>query len=487
MAYQTAYLKTFFPNQYMAAFLTFESAANKVSEWIPYLEDCRRTRFVEPSTGKVIKTGVEVRPPDVNLSDADFTVVYGPDEPRTAGAGHVRFGLGAIKGAGEKAIEATIAERSGAAKKSPDEQGTACPTGTRVPFTSMFDFCERVLARGNGILNKATIEALVRCGAFDSIHGRNNRAAMVATIEQAVSAGQKAAADKASGQGALFGFGGGFDEPKSKSRDAGAGSGAGGSGTPLAKAAPWTEAESLANEKEVLGFYISSHPLDTWKSWYSVFATANTATAKDMPQDTRVILPGLVQSLRQLVVKTGRSAGQKMAIVTFEDTFGAVEAVVFTDAFAKYAHLLDPNSAGVVFLLGRLDRSRGDAQVIVERVVPIDGVPVLPGRLQLILDDNRLNGSGTSALKAVAEIVKPKSNAGPAGFPLELVVLSGQTAATLQADPRMRVGLDPVMVREVEDQIGPGTVRVVNGVTAEAEKGNARPWEGKRWGAEVGG
>lgn len=109
----------------------------------------------------------------------------------------------------------------------------------------------------------------------------------------------------------------------------------GGSGTPLAKATPWTEAESLANEKEVLGFYISSHPLDTWKSWYSVFATANTATAKDMPQDTRVILPGLVQSLRQLVVKTGRSAGQKMAIVTFEDTFGAVEAVVFTDAFAS--------------------------------------------------------------------------------------------------------------------------------------------------------
>lgn len=113
-------------------------------------------------------------------------------------------------------------------------------------------------------------------------------------------------------------------------------------------------------------------------------------------------------------------------------------------------------------------------------------MPVLPGRLQLILDDNRLNGSGAAALKAVAEIVKPKSAAGPSGFPLELVVLSGQTAATLQADPRMRVGLDPAMVREVEDQIGPGTVRVVNGVTAEAEKGNARPWEQKKRGAEVG-
>src|SRR5690606_16582114 len=76
VAYQTAYLKTYFPNQYMAAFLTFESGAQKVSEWVPYLEDCRRTRFIN---GKV---GVEVRPPDVNLSQADFAVVFDDGEPR---------------------------------------------------------------------------------------------------------------------------------------------------------------------------------------------------------------------------------------------------------------------------------------------------------------------------------------------------------------------------------------------------------------------
>src|SRR6185295_19260830 len=126
VAYQTAYLKTYFPNQYMAAFLTYESQANKVSEWIPYLEDCRRTRFVDAETGAQIKVGVEVRPPDVNLSKADFTVVFEEKEPHTAHSGHIRFGLKAIKGSGDKAVDAIIIER--------EKSGA---------FTSIFDFTER--------------------------------------------------------------------------------------------------------------------------------------------------------------------------------------------------------------------------------------------------------------------------------------------------------------------------------------------------------
>ena len=98
MAYQTAYLKTYFPNQYMAAFLTFESGANKVSDWIPYLEDCRRTRFINAATGEQVKVGVEVRPPDINASHAFFTVENGS----------VRYALGALKGVGEKAMEALV-------------------------------------------------------------------------------------------------------------------------------------------------------------------------------------------------------------------------------------------------------------------------------------------------------------------------------------------------------------------------------------------
>ena len=502
VAYQTAYLKTYFPNQYMAAFLTYESQASKVSEWTPYLEDCRRTRFIDPATGAVIKTGVEVRPPDINLSDADFAVVFEGDEPRTAAHGHVRFGLKAIKGVGEKAIEEMIGERSdGGTKRRSDEVeekteggraksrgADAAPStpslrhsvtsslspsnpSSRRPFTSLFEFCERVLARGPGILNKATIEALVKCGAFDGVHGRQNRAAMLATIEQAVSAGQKIAADKASGQGALFGFG----EPEAGPAAAQAGGG-------LAKAAPWSETESLAHEKDVLGFYVSSHPLEMWREWFSVFATHTTNTAKEAAQDTRVVMAGLVQSVRALVVKSGRSAGQKMAILTFEDGGGAMDCVLFTDNYTRFGHLAEADKT--VFLLGRLDRSRGDAQVIVERVVPIDGVPLLPGRLQLIFDDLRLNGSGQSTLERVAALCKDKGNGGAAGFPVELVVLSGASAVVLATDARLRVALDPALVKELVACLGASCVRIVGGVTAEVVNGNAKPWEKKKRFAE---
>ncbi|MEZ6242457.1 MAG: DNA polymerase III subunit alpha [Phycisphaerales bacterium] len=196
VAYQTAYLKTYFPAHYMAAFLSYESQAQKIADWIPYLEDCRKTRVIDPKTGEVLRVGIEVKPPDVNLSASDFTVVYEDGEAARADAGHIRFGMRALKGAGARAIEAIIAER--------DQGPGTSDQGKRKAYTSLFDFCERVPP---GTVNKATIEALVKSGAFDSVHSRDERAAMVATIDQAVAAGQKIAQDKAAGQNQLFGFG----------------------------------------------------------------------------------------------------------------------------------------------------------------------------------------------------------------------------------------------------------------------------------------
>ncbi|MDX2118657.1 MAG: DNA polymerase III subunit alpha [Planctomycetota bacterium] len=484
VAYQTAYLKTYFPNQYMAAFLTYESGANKVSEWIPYLEDCKKTVFVKPQADKskpapIAKVGVEVRPPDVNLSDADFSVVYEPGETRTAHAGHVRFGMGAIKGCGDKAIEAIIRDRAGLKPDATKAEVAACHD--RRPFTSLFDFCERILANhGNGVLNKATIEALIRCGAFDSVHGRANRAAMLATIEQAMSAGSKAAADKAAGQGALFGLGGGAAaEIKT---------------TPtLAKATPWTESESLASEKEVLGFYVSSHPIDQWRAWANTFATHTCGTTKDAPQDTRVVLAALVQSVRTIIIKNGRSAGQKMAIVNFEDTGGNCEGVMFSDAYARFGHLLDTtNNMGLVFVMGRVDHAKGQPQILVERLVPIDGVPLQPGRVRVYVDEMRLNGGASDALKKVATIVKtatmpvapvPKQQAAAgavdAAFPVEIVISTAEASALLAAGG-VKASLAPTMVRDLTQMLGPGTVRVIGGVSIDMAEKNNRPWEKKR-------
>jgi DNA polymerase-3 subunit alpha len=528
VAYQTAYLKTYFPNQYMAAFLTYESGAQKVSDWIQYVEDCKKIRF---TSGRV---GVEVRPPDVNLSQADFSVVFEPGEPRDACHGHVRFGLGAIKGVGDKAIEAIIAERDGkrsgqvaewrsgkvgegdGAAGTPPAHSATLPLGHSAtpsdpkPYTSIFDFCERVMSRaasgsGGAVLNKATLEALIKCGAMDALHGRDGRAGMLATVEAAMSAAQKVAQDKAAGQGGLFmgGGGGAGAAPKAGKPDAAAGA--------LVKTAPWTEAETLAKEKEALGFYVSSHPLARWKGWANVFATCTTEGAKLAAHDARCVLAGLVQGVRTIIVKNGRSAGQKMAIVTLEDAVGTVEAVLFADCYAQFAHLLTQDA--VVFVLGRVDRSRAGAaprrgaggaggddeeggaasapsndnvQIVTDRVVPIDGVPLLPGRMWLRVDCDRLNGTGEATLRSVASLVRPEGGAPVAGdktqtFPVDIVV--DTDAARVRVDaPGLRVLPTPELIGALTKLLGDGCVRVVGGVAVEVP--GARPRG--QWGKKAG-
>lgn len=518
VAYQTAYLKTYFPNQYMAAFLTFESQAQKVADWIPYVEDCKTTRYLN---GKV---GVEVRPPDVNLSQSDFGVVFDPGEPHDALHGHVRFGLKAIKGAGDRAIAAIVEERESGKKR----------------FTSLFDFCERVMARlatqaatsaangtGSGgtanLLNKTTLESLIKCGAMDSLHepdGRSLRAAMTASLESAMGSAQKVAQDKAAGQGGLF-MGGGAE--KAAPRE----------GSLLAKATPWSESETLAKEKEVLGFYVSSHPLEEWSAWTKVFVTGGCDASKALPHDSRVVLAGLVSSVRTLIVKTGRSAGQKMAIARLEDQGGSVEIVLFADRYAQFEATVQPGNP--VFVVGRMDRSRAggastdgpgggpgggsdddpvssggrpgggggqqnSVQVIVDRVVPIDGVPLMPGKLWVRLDAERLNGDGSRTLKELAAIVRGESLGGgderlaaaaplptlsaedrATAFPMDIVVDLPEQRIRLEASPHMRVRLSASMVAELTRRLGDGCVRVVGGVTVETMNGRGGNGGGKPW------
>ena len=453
VAYQTAYLKTYFPNQYMSAFLTYESQANKVSEWIPYLEDCRRTRFLDPATGAQAKVGVEVKPPDINLSGADFTVVFNEGEVRNSRGGHVRFGLRALKGVGDKAIEHMMTHRVKGG-----------------PFTSLYDFTERL---PYGVLNKTALESLIKCGAFDSVHGRENRAAMIATIERALTAGQKAAADKASGQSALVGGG-----PATAIEAV---------VVPLAKAEPWNEAETLTKEKEVLGFYVSSHPLERWRPWYSAFVTHTTATIKDLPQDTRVVLAAMIQEARTIIIKNGRSAGQKMAILTVEDPSGAAECVVFSDYFAKYGHLAAAEA--VLFVLGRIDLKRGDAQIMVDRLVPIDGLPLDGGRLRLFVDEQKLNGGALATMTRVADLVRGSVPPPPTAkdlnplptFPVEIVIGTSDRVALLAADPKLRVNLKPDLLKAIAGELGDGMVKLAGGVALDKVDKNDKPkWGSKR-------
>jgi DNA polymerase-3 subunit alpha len=185
-----------------------------------------------------------------------------------------------------------------------------------------------------------------------------------------------------------------------------------------------------------------------------------------------------------------------MAIVTFEDLLGSVEGVLFSDCYAQFEHLLKEDA--VVFLLGRVDRSRGDPQVIVERIVPIDGVPLQPGTLRLIIDSARLNGNGAAALQSVAGFVHDGAPApsisgegdagviGPfagldasAAFPLEIVVDTGPDRVLLAADSSKRVQLSPKSAETLTRFLGEHCVKVVGGTAVEvtgAGRGNGKKW-----------
>lgn len=468
VAYQTAYLKTYFPIHYMAAFLTYESQANKVSDWITYLEDCKRTLAIDPETGATTRMGVVVRAPDINLSRADFAVVRddaagaaapkGQDGKQLIAAhnGHVRFGLRALKGVGDKAIDTIIAERT--------KSG---------PFTSLFDFCERIPP---GTVSKSVLEALIKSGSFDSVHGRPMRAAMVATIEQALSAGAKMAQDKAAGQGGLF-MGGGGDSSKPSPKVAAV--------SPLAKAEAWSANETLRQEKETLGFYLSSHPLEEHKGWTAAFTTGTVSSVKDQQQDARVVLAAMIQSSRQIVVKNGRSAGQKMAILTVEDATGACDCVMFTDCFQKYGHLAEAEK--VVFILGTIDLKRGDPQVIIDRIGPIDGVPLEPGRVRLFFDEQRLNGDAPAKLERVAMLLQQhaaeapqklqRGETGDPRFPVELVIGTSDQVAVMACDAKIRLTPSPDLFGALVGQLGEGMIRVTGVAIEKVEK---KVWQKRR-------
>ncbi|MBL4590917.1 MAG: DNA polymerase III subunit alpha, partial [Phycisphaerales bacterium] len=447
VAYQTAYLKTYFPSQYMASFLSFESQAQKISDWIPYLEDCKRLKFIDPKTGEEIRSGVEVLAPDVNHSKPDFGVVYGDDEEHTPSSGQIMFGLKAIKGAGSKAIVGIVNER---------DLGTDTENPTRTLFTSSFDFCERV---PSGSVNKATIESLIKAGAFDDIHSRDERAAMVASIESAVSAGQSIAKDKAAGQGALFGFGGG-EEVVEEAMPAIA----------LAKIEPWIEAETLRQEKETLGFYVSSHPMEEWSMWVRAFTHTRVGDLKDLAQDKRVIVASMVQSTRVIVMRNGRNAGQKMGILTIEDATGTADAVMFSNVYQQFAHLLEDDQPK--FFMGRLDHSRGDAQIIIDRLVPIDGHPLEQGTVQVMVRRDKLNGSTEERLEEAKKLLmSPPDPAdlslGKSARPVEVIVETEKAWVLVEAKGVGKVTLRPELVKQIAGELGEDSVRLAGGVSIE--------------------
>ncbi len=456
IAYQTAYLKTYFPAHYMSAVLSFESQARKIEEWSVYLDDCRRLVYPDHTTRKP-HIGVEVRPPDVNLSEEDFAVVYGPGEKRSALGGHIRFGLKAIKGIGAGAMRAVIEER---------RKGG--------PFRTLFDFCERVDSK---LVNRAGIEGLVKAGCFDSLHGADDRASVVASIEGAISAGQSLARDRAGGQENFFGM---FEAAAPKAEAAS-------TAASLRKVAPWDRMEALRYEKEALGFHVSGHPLDAWRTQIRAFCTGDVRRTSESAQDTPCVVAGLVARTRIVVTQKGKNPGSKMMILGLADKNATMDAVLFTDAFAKYGDLI-VNDRPVV-LIGSVDRARGEPNIIVERVLALEDAERHLGTV-LEVSVECAGEAATAAggtVELVAGLLKQASGSAALtqGKPVDVVVhlLGDARRVTLQSH-RLRVVPDRALLDALRGAVGADGVFVRGGWRPERRKPRGQ-WGAKRASGET--
>jgi DNA polymerase-3 subunit alpha len=195
-----------------------------------------------------------------------------------------------------------------------------------------------------------------------------------------------------------------------------------------------------------------------------------------------VVLPAMIQSVRQILIKNGQSAGQRMAILTVEDATGLCEAVMFSECFAKFQHLAI--GEGVVFVLGRIDLKRGDPQIIVDRLVPIDFVPYDTGRLRLFVDEQRLNGGAEAAVTRVAQLVTSKANTPGATFGLDVYIGTDSSVALLQADPKLKIALEPDLFKAIEGELGVGMVKVAGSIVDKSEKNDRQRWTKRRGGGD---
>lgn len=330
IAYRTAWLKANYPAEYMAALI---SSVMSTKDKVPF--------FV----ARCEEMGIEILPPDVNISDHAFAVeaASAPERAGGAAAGNIRFGLDAVKGVGHQAVEAIKRARA---------EGK---------FTSLWDFCERVDARA---VNKKAIEALIKCGAFGSTGA--SRKGLLAVLEQAQAAGQKAQQDALIGQGSIFDL-----EPAERE---GAGSsappGLGGSGPgisrpvyPTIPAEEFDQAELLAAEKEAIGLFVSAHPLKPLREALRDRVDCPLSALPERRDKETVTVGGIIVEAKRIRTRNG----DQMMFATLDDLSGAVEVLVFGGALTEHEAALAVDE--VVLVKGRVDHKEAGKTCLVAQTI----------------------------------------------------------------------------------------------------------------------
>jgi DNA polymerase-3 subunit alpha len=327
LAYHTAYLKTHYPVEFMAALLT--SVTGSTDDVVKYINECR-------------DMGIEVEPPDVNVSDANFT-------PHGAA---IRFGLGAVKNVGHNAIESIVAARK--------ELGAN--------FSSIYEFCEKVDLR---LLNRRVLESLIKAGAMDSM-GR--RAQLMAVLDKAMERAQKAQRDAESGQHGLFGV---FDDAPSASQQH--------ANDVLPNVPDWDEHQRLASEKEILGFFVSGHPLEKYRHKLMDFRAKTTEDICSMTsstaKDDNITTAGVLTGVRVAKSKKGDLYAQG----SMEDMNGKVDFVCFADNYKKLAERLKLEVPVLVKAGVRVEEG-SNPKLMISDILPLDEAkPKLPRSVKVKL------------------------------------------------------------------------------------------------------
>ncbi|HEV2757917.1 MAG TPA: OB-fold nucleic acid binding domain-containing protein, partial [Actinomycetota bacterium] len=401
IAYRTAWLKANHPAEYMAALI---SSVMDTKDKVPF--------FV----AKAEEMGIEILPPDVNLSDHEFVVVEG----------NIRFGLDAVKGVGFQAVEAI--------KRARDEGG---------PFESIWDFCCRVDCRA---VNKRAIEALIKCGAFGST--RASRRGMLAVLEQAQAAGSKQQQDAQIGQGSIFDMAMGDD-----------------TGAAAAFAAPshppippdeFDQPDLLALEKESIGVFISAHPLKQVREALRVKVDASLTELQQYKDGDWVTAGGIITQAKKIRTKKG----DQMMFATLDDLEGSIEILLFANALEQYEGALGVDE--VVLVRGKVDHKDADKTcLVVQSVEPfrpteaeverareeIAKTQIGPVPFHLRVDASRLPASAIEELKEILG-----NFPGDSDVVLEMATRTGRR--TFRLGPSYRVSINASLKAELDHHLG---------------------------------
>jgi DNA polymerase-3 subunit alpha len=390
LSYQTAYLKANWPAEFMAAVLSCEmSSTEKVAA---YLEECRRMT-------------IPILPPAVNVSGERFAVADGK----------IVYALAAVKNVGAKAVKEIVARRR------------ALSEGQ---YRSLYHFCEEL---GPQVASKTVLENLIKAGAFDAFCP--DRARLFAAVEAAVARGNARNRDRASGQLS-------FDDLLA----------AAGKETPAndtyPEAPPWSEPHLLACEKEVLGLYLTGHPLSKHEELIRSLTTGPLSSLQNVPPGRSVVVAGQVAAVRATTTRRG----DKMAFVTLEDLAGQAEAVLFPETYQKYRDELAADR--LIFLRGKVD-SRGEGTSLIgDAVIPFETAPQALSRAIAITLD--LEGTTEQELFALKRVLADH----PGACPVELWFRRRDAARRIAVGSELSVTPDSAFLAAVSGLVGERRVRL---------------------------